>query len=120
VPVGLGSRLPPPEPVNAIAAAMDTLADSRKGNLAHLPSHPRLRPGPAVEFLLTFQPAIGSADAPQDVDMAHGADLAGEPEEAEAEAVRWVPADEAHPTAGRFSCAHSVQLRACSNDLDGA
>jgi 8-oxo-dGTP pyrophosphatase MutT (NUDIX family) len=76
----------------------------------------------AVEFLLALQPAIGSADAPQDVYLAHGADLAGEPEEAEAEAeaVRWVPADEAHPTAGIFSCAHSVQLRACSNDLDGA
>jgi len=49
----------------------------------------------AVEFLLTFQPVIGSADAPQDVYVAHGADLVGEPEIDEAEAVRWVPVDEA-------------------------
>ncbi len=49
----------------------------------------------AVEFLLTFQPAIGSADAPQDVYVARGADLVGEPEIDEAEAVRWVPVDEA-------------------------
>jgi len=49
----------------------------------------------AVEFLLTFQPVIGSADAPQDVYVAHGADLVGEPEIDEAEAVRWVPLGEA-------------------------
>lgn len=49
----------------------------------------------AVEFLLTFQPVIGSADAPQDVYVAHGADLVGEPEIDEAEVVRWVPVDEA-------------------------
>ena len=49
----------------------------------------------SIEFLLTFQPAIGSADAPQDVYVAHGAELVGEPEIDEAEAVRWVPIDEA-------------------------
>ena len=49
----------------------------------------------ALEFLLTFQPAIGSADAPQDVYVARGADLVGEPETDEAEAVRWVPVEEA-------------------------
>jgi 8-oxo-dGTP pyrophosphatase MutT (NUDIX family) len=49
----------------------------------------------AVEFLLTFQPVIGSADAPQDVYVARGADLVGQPEIDEAEAVRWVPVDEA-------------------------
>jgi 8-oxo-dGTP pyrophosphatase MutT (NUDIX family) len=48
-----------------------------------------------VEFLLTFQPAIGSADAPQDLYVARGADLVGEPEGNEAEAVRWVPIDDA-------------------------
>ena len=31
----------------------------------------------SVEFLLTFQPALGSADAPQDVYVARGADLVG-------------------------------------------
>lgn len=49
----------------------------------------------SVEFLLTFQPALGSADAPQDVYVASGADLVGEPEIDEAEAVRWVPVEEA-------------------------
>jgi 8-oxo-dGTP pyrophosphatase MutT (NUDIX family) len=48
-----------------------------------------------VELLLTFQPVIGSADAPQDVYVARGADLVGEPEIDEAEAVRWVPVGEA-------------------------
>ena len=49
----------------------------------------------AVDFLLTFQPALGSADAAQDVYVAHGANLVGEPEIDEAEAVRWVPIEEA-------------------------
>jgi 8-oxo-dGTP pyrophosphatase MutT (NUDIX family) len=49
----------------------------------------------SVEFLLMFQPALGSADAPQDVYVARGADLVGEPEIDEAEAVRWVPVEEA-------------------------
>jgi 8-oxo-dGTP pyrophosphatase MutT (NUDIX family) len=49
----------------------------------------------SVEFLLTFQPVIGSADAPQDIYVARGADLVGEPEIDEAEAVRWVPVAEA-------------------------
>ena len=49
----------------------------------------------AVEFLLRFQPALGSADAPQDVYVARGADLVGEPEIDEAEAVCWVSIDEA-------------------------
>jgi hypothetical protein len=44
---------------------------------------------------LTFQPALGSADAPQDVYVVRGADLVGEPEIDEAEAVRWVPVKEA-------------------------
>lgn len=48
-----------------------------------------------VEFLLTFQPAIGSADAPQDLYVARGANLVGEPEGDEAEEVRWVPIEEA-------------------------
>ena len=48
-----------------------------------------------VRFLLTFQPAIGSADAPQDLYVARGADLVGSPEIDEAEVVRWVPISEA-------------------------
>jgi 8-oxo-dGTP pyrophosphatase MutT (NUDIX family) len=48
-----------------------------------------------INFLLTFQPAIGSADAPQDIYVAHGADLVGKPEVDEAEAVRWISIDEA-------------------------
>ena len=42
----------------------------------------------APEFLLSFQPAIGSADAPQDVYVARGPDRVGEPEADEAEVVR--------------------------------
>ncbi|MFG1857599.1 NUDIX hydrolase [Actinomadura geliboluensis] len=49
----------------------------------------------SVEFLLSFQPMVGSADAPQDLYLARGADLVGEPHVDEAEAVRWVPLDEA-------------------------
>jgi 8-oxo-dGTP pyrophosphatase MutT (NUDIX family) len=48
-----------------------------------------------LRFLLTFQPALGSADAPQDVYVARGADLVGQPEIDEAEEVRWVPIGEA-------------------------
>jgi hypothetical protein len=50
---------------------------------------------------LSFQPAVGSADAPQDVYVAHGADLVGEPEIDEAEVVRWVPLDEAQAMIAR-------------------
>ncbi|SNT14235.1 ADP-ribose pyrophosphatase YjhB, NUDIX family [Actinomadura meyerae] len=49
----------------------------------------------SVEYLFTFQPMVGSADAPQDIYLARGADLVGEPHADEAEAVRWVPLDEA-------------------------
>lgn len=48
-----------------------------------------------VEHLFTFQPMVGSADAPQDLYVAYGADHVGEPHVDEAEAVRWVPLDEA-------------------------
>jgi 8-oxo-dGTP pyrophosphatase MutT (NUDIX family) len=48
-----------------------------------------------LEFLMTFQPAIGSADAPQDLYTARGADLVGQPESDEAQSVRWVPLTEA-------------------------
>ncbi|MQY07501.1 Methanol dehydrogenase activator [Actinomadura sp. RB68] len=48
-----------------------------------------------LEFLFSFQPMIGSADAPQDLYLARGADLVGEPHVDEAEAVRWVPLGEA-------------------------
>jgi 8-oxo-dGTP pyrophosphatase MutT (NUDIX family) len=49
----------------------------------------------AVEFLFSFQPMIGSGDAPQDLYLARGAELVGEPHTDEAEAVRWVSLDEA-------------------------
>ncbi len=48
-----------------------------------------------LEYVLTFQPAIGSADAPQDLYIARGADLVGTPHSDEAEDVRWVPLGEA-------------------------
>ena len=55
----------------------------------------------SVGFLLTFQPVIGAADAPQDLYVARGADLVGEPEVDEAEVVRWVPVQEAREMIGR-------------------
>jgi 8-oxo-dGTP pyrophosphatase MutT (NUDIX family) len=47
------------------------------------------------EFLLSYQPMVGSADAPQDVYLACGAEHVGDPEIDEAEIVRWVPIEEA-------------------------
>lgn len=54
-----------------------------------------------VKFLLSYQPMVGSADAPQDIYVAHGADLVGEPELDEAEEVRWVPIREAQEMIAR-------------------
>jgi 8-oxo-dGTP pyrophosphatase MutT (NUDIX family) len=45
----------------------------------------------SIEPLLTFQPIVGSADCPQDIYIAYGAELVGEPDVNESEAVRWVP-----------------------------
>jgi 8-oxo-dGTP pyrophosphatase MutT (NUDIX family) len=63
-----------------------------------------------LRFLLTFQPAVGSADAPQDLYLAHGADLVGRPESDEAEAVRWVSLAEAQQmiTSGQIVGAATV------------
>jgi 8-oxo-dGTP pyrophosphatase MutT (NUDIX family) len=47
------------------------------------------------KFLLSYQPMVGSADAPQDIYVARGAEHVGEPEVDEAEIVRWVPIAEA-------------------------
>ena len=77
----------------------------------------------AVEFLLTFQPALGSADAPHDIYLARGADLVGEPLIDEAETVRWVPVDEAQEMIRRgeilgaatvIAVMHAVAERAAS------
>lgn len=54
-----------------------------------------------LKFLLSYQPMIGSADAPQDIYVAHGADHVGEPEVDEAETVRWVPIAEAQAMIAR-------------------
>jgi len=63
-----------------------------------------------LRFLLTFQPALGSADAPQDVYVARGADLVGQPEVDEAEEVRWVPIGEAQEmiSSGKITGAATV------------
>jgi 8-oxo-dGTP pyrophosphatase MutT (NUDIX family) len=47
-----------------------------------------------MEYVLSCQPMIGNADYPQDLYLAHGAELAGEPEVDEAAEVRWVPLDQ--------------------------
>jgi 8-oxo-dGTP pyrophosphatase MutT (NUDIX family) len=48
-----------------------------------------------VEFVLSTQPLIGNADYPQDLNLATGAELTGEPEADEAAEVRWVPLEDA-------------------------
>lgn len=45
----------------------------------------------SMKLLLTFQPIIGSADCPQEIYVAHGADRVGDPDRNETEAVRWMP-----------------------------
>ena len=45
----------------------------------------------SVEFVLSSQPLIGNADYPQDLFLAVGAELTGEPEADETAEVRWVP-----------------------------
>jgi 8-oxo-dGTP pyrophosphatase MutT (NUDIX family) len=47
------------------------------------------------KFLLSYQPMVGSADAPQDIYVSQGAEHVGDPEIDEAEVVRWVPIVEA-------------------------
>jgi 8-oxo-dGDP phosphatase len=54
-----------------------------------------------VKFLVSYQPMVGSADAPQDVYLARGADHVGVPELDEAEEVRWVPIGEAQQMIAR-------------------
>ncbi|MFD3459700.1 NUDIX hydrolase [Nocardia fluminea] len=49
-----------------------------------------------MQHLVTYQPAIGTLDQPQEVYLARGADLTDTPPDInEAEAIRWVPLDEA-------------------------
>jgi 8-oxo-dGTP pyrophosphatase MutT (NUDIX family) len=47
-----------------------------------------------AEFVLSCQPAIGNADYPQDLYLAHGAEQVGVPEADETAEVRWVPVGE--------------------------
>jgi 8-oxo-dGTP pyrophosphatase MutT (NUDIX family) len=47
-----------------------------------------------TEFVMSCQPLIGNADYPQDLYLAHGAELVGEPEVDETAEVRWVPVGE--------------------------
>jgi 8-oxo-dGTP pyrophosphatase MutT (NUDIX family) len=53
------------------------------------------------KFLLSYQPMVGSADAPQDIYVSHGAERIGDPEIDEAEVVRWVPIAEAQAMVAR-------------------
>jgi 8-oxo-dGTP pyrophosphatase MutT (NUDIX family) len=52
------------------------------------------QPG-SPQFVLSFQPMIGTADAPQDLYASRGAELAGVPASDEAAEVRWVALSEA-------------------------
>jgi len=48
----------------------------------------------SVTRLLTVQPLVGSADCPQEIYIAHGAERVGDPDANETEAVRWVSLDD--------------------------
>jgi 8-oxo-dGTP pyrophosphatase MutT (NUDIX family) len=48
----------------------------------------------AMELVVSCQPLIGNADYPQDLYMACGAELVGEPEADETAEVAWVPVDD--------------------------
>jgi 8-oxo-dGTP pyrophosphatase MutT (NUDIX family) len=47
-----------------------------------------------VEFVMSSQPIIGNGDYPQDLYLAQGAELVGEPDVDETAQVRWVPVEE--------------------------
>ncbi|WP_253813326.1 NUDIX hydrolase [Nocardia amikacinitolerans] len=50
----------------------------------------------SMEHLVTYQPAIGTLDHPQEIYLARGADLTEtQPDINEAEDIRWIPLDEA-------------------------
>ena len=50
----------------------------------------------SMQHLVTFQPAIGSIDQPQEIFLARGADLTDTPPDVnEAESIRWFPVDDA-------------------------
>jgi 8-oxo-dGDP phosphatase len=49
----------------------------------------------SVEYVMTFQPIIGSADSEQEIYLARGADLVGKPDRNEIEAIQWFPLDNA-------------------------
>ncbi|WP_433526150.1 NUDIX domain-containing protein [Nocardia pseudovaccinii] len=50
----------------------------------------------SMEHLVTYQPAVGSLDHPQEIYIARGADLTGRlPDINEAEAIRWISLHEA-------------------------
>ncbi|WP_245666975.1 NUDIX hydrolase [Actinomadura latina] len=70
-----------------------------------------------LQFLFSFQPMIGSADAPQDLYLARGAELVGEPHVDEAEAVRWMPLDEAHQRIQRGEILGAATVMAVLNGL---
>ncbi|MFJ1457901.1 NUDIX domain-containing protein [Nocardia sp. N2S4-5] len=55
-----------------------------------------------MDHLVTYQPAIGTLDQPQEIYLARGADLTDTaPDINEAEDLRWVPLDEAIAMVGR-------------------
>lgn len=48
----------------------------------------------SVEYVMTFQPIIGSADSEQKLYLARGADRVGSPDGNETEAIRWFPLEQ--------------------------
>jgi 8-oxo-dGTP pyrophosphatase MutT (NUDIX family) len=79
---------------------VDPSEDARAAALREVEEETGWRPRSA-EHVLTFQPVVGSADCPQDLYIAYGAERVGEPDVNESEAVRWVPLDEIPPMIAR-------------------
>ncbi len=63
-----------------------------------------------IEFVMSCQPLIGNADYPQDLYLALGAELVGEPEADETSEVGWVPIDEASAMIARGEILGAISI----------
>jgi 8-oxo-dGTP pyrophosphatase MutT (NUDIX family) len=67
-----------------------------------------------IEFVMSSQPIIGNADYPQDLYLARGAELVGEPEIDETAEVAWVPVDETPTMIARGDILGAITVIGCS------
>jgi 8-oxo-dGTP pyrophosphatase MutT (NUDIX family) len=69
-----------------------------------------------TEFVMSSQPIIGNADYPQDLYLAHGAELVGEPEVDETAEVAWVPVDETPEMIARGDILGAIRIIGVEHD----